>query len=126
MNYGFSRLVGDLRDLGCNVLEVKALNGQQFAVISPYDIPVGRFMGRTIDLGIQGTPDFPLTVASAIHVRTNPQLYDYCDTKQNVRNIIESALGPEWQYWSHNFQWRAERSARRLLSQINGIFLNAS
>jgi len=126
MTYGFSRLVSDLRDLGCNVLEVAAANGQQFAVISRYDVPVGRFTGRVVDLGIQGTADFPLTVASAVHVRADPQLYDYGDTKANVRNIIVSPLGPEWRYWSHNFQWHGERSARRLMSQINGIFFNAS
>jgi hypothetical protein len=53
-------------------------------------------------------------------------LYEYEDTAPNVRNITRSVLGPEWRYWSHNFGWQGERSARRLISQINGIFLNAS
>jgi hypothetical protein len=124
--YGIERLVADLRDLGYEVREVTAPNGQKFAVISPFPIPGGRFAERLVDLGLQGTPDFPRTVASAIHVRANPQLYDYSDKVPNVRNITKSALGPDWRYWSHNFGWQGERNARRLMSQINGIFLNAS
>jgi hypothetical protein len=39
-------------------------------------------------------------------------------------NIIASPLGPEWRYWSHNFNWggERERSAARLLFQVNAIF----
>ncbi len=124
--YGSARLFADLRDLGYEVQEVMASNGQEFAVISESEVPVGRFEGRVIDLGIQATPDFPRTVASAIHVRADPQLYEYSDSVPNVRNITQSVLGAEWRYWSHNFGWQGERSARRLVSQINGIFLNAS
>jgi hypothetical protein len=80
---------------------------------------------RKIDLGIQAPPDFPRTVASAIHVRAQPQLFDAADSIPNVRNITTSVLGPEWRYWSHNFGWSEERSARRLISQVNRIFANA-
>jgi len=124
--YGLERLVADLRDLGYEVQEVAAANGQRFAVISQFPVPGGRFTDRVIDLGLQGTLDFPRTVASAVHVRANPQLYDLADTVPNVRNITQSLLGPDWRYWSHNFGWQGERSARRLMSQVNGIFLNAS
>ncbi len=124
--YGLPRLIEELSGLGYQVQEVTASGGEKFAVISPFVVPGGRFAGRTIDLGLQGTADFPRTVASAIHVRAAPQLYDTGDSLPNVRNIQPSVLGAEWRYWSHNFGWQGERSARRLLSQINGIFLNAS
>jgi hypothetical protein len=124
--YGLPRLIEELSGLGYQVQEVTASGGEKFAVISPFVVPGGRFAGRTIDLGLQGTADFPRTVASAIHVRAVPQLYDTGDSLPNVRNIQPSVLGAEWRYWSHNFGWQGERSARRLLSQINGIFLNAS
>lgn len=124
--YGPARLISDLRDLGYEVQEATGANGEKFAVVSPFTVPGGRFAGRVIDLGIQAAPDFPQTAASAIHVRATPQLYDYSDTAPNVRNITQSVLGPEWRYWSHNFGWQGERSARRLMSQINGIFFNAS
>lgn len=124
--YGPVRLFGDLRDLGYEVQEIQASNGQQFGLILRFVVPGGRFLERVIDLGIQATPDFPQTVASSIHVRADPQLYDRSDTIPNIRNIIESPLGSDWCYWNHNFGWQSERSARRLMSQINGIFLNAS
>jgi hypothetical protein len=124
--YGLPRLIEELGALGYQVQEVTASGGEKFAVISPFVVPGGRFARRTIDLGLQGTADFPRTVASAIHVRAAPQLYDTGDSLPNVRNIQPSVLGAEWRYWSHNFGWQGERSARRLLSQINGIFLHAS
>src|SRR5262249_51063991 len=69
-------------------------------------------------------PDYPRTVGSSIHVRAAPQLFEY-GSVPGVRNVIESGLGLEWRYWSHNFGWTGERSTRRLISQINTIFANA-
>src|SRR6185312_14154231 len=126
MTYGPLRLAADLRELGHVVEEVKAPNGTPFAVVRGFTVPMGRFADRVIDLAIQATADFPLSVATAIHVRAAPQLYDYTDTVPNVRNITKSALGEDWRYWSHNFGWQGERNARRLMSQINRIFLNAA
>jgi len=124
--YGLPQLIEELRALGYEVQDVTAPGGEKFAVVSPFVVPGGRFAGRTIEIGLQGTVDYPRTVASAIHVRAAPQLYDTGDSVPNVRNIQPSVLGAEWRYWSHNFGWQGERSARRLLSQINAIFLNAS
>jgi len=124
--YGLPQLIEELRALGYEVQDVTAPGGEKFAIVSPFVVPGGRFAGRTIEIGLQGTADYPRTVASAIHVRAAPQLYDTGDSVPNVRNIQPSVLGAEWRYWSHNFGWQGERSARRLLSQINAIFLNAS
>jgi hypothetical protein len=90
-------------------------------------VPLGRFAGRTIDLGIPATPDFPRTVGASIHVRCSPQLLEKTDSAPNIRNIIDSPLGAEWRYWSNNFAWQgeAERSAARLMSKINGVFERA-
>lgn len=123
--YGPSRLFAELRALGLDVAELKAPDGTVFASMIGFTVPGGRFCGRVIDLAVQATADFPITTASAIHVRANPQLYE-TGTVPNVRNIQASVLGPDWRYWSHNFQWTTEKSARRLLSQVNGIFLHAS
>lgn len=123
--YGPERLIADLRALGYEVEPVTAPDGTPFAMIPGFTVPCGRFVGRTIDLALQATPDFPRSVASAIHVRAEPQLFDYGDTQPGVRNITKSALGPEWRYWSHNFGWQGEKSARRLMSQINTVFANA-
>lgn len=125
MMYGPDRMVADLQALGHVAMLHRLPDGTSFAVLTAFEVPCGRFAGRVIDLGLQATPDFPRTVASAIHVRATPQLFEHSDTVQNVRNITNSALGPEWRYWSHNFGWSEERSARRLMSQINRIFANA-
>ena len=124
MNYGPQRLISELSHMGFDAELVEA-GGNQFAVIRNYEVQIGRFTGRVIDLGLLATPDFPRTVASAIHIKSEPQLLEKTDSKPNLRNIQDSALGGEWRYWSHNFQWTEERTTRRLISQINGIFKDA-
>lgn len=124
MMYGAERLALDLGELGFEVALTSA-NGNQFVVIPKYEIEIGRFQGRFIDLGIMATADYPRSVASAVHIRANPQLFEKTDSLAKVRNIVDSQLGAEWRYWSHNFQWEGERTTRRLISQINGIFQNA-
>ncbi len=123
--YGAPRLLADLAALGHRTELVPVPSGPEFVVIRAYEVEVGKFAGRTIDLAFQATPDFPKTVASAIHVRSEPHLYELTDTIPNVRNIQPSALGGEWRYWSKNFGWTDERSARRLMSQVNTVFHDA-
>lgn len=126
MIYGPERLIADLQNLGYKQVKlVTGTDGSRYAMIPSYEIQLGRFVGRVIDLAIPATPNFPQSVGASIHVRTDPQLLDYKDSAPNVRNIITSALGNEWRYWSYNFNWTAERTARRLMSQINRIFENA-
>jgi hypothetical protein len=123
--FGIGRLCEDLSNLGLAVEVVALADGSQFAVIAKYEVGCGRFAGRVISLGLQATLDFPRTVASAIHVKASPQLFDFGDTIPGRRNITSSALGPQWRYWSYNFGWQGEKTTRRLLSQINTIFSNA-
>jgi hypothetical protein len=124
--YGPDRLIEELTALGHRA-ELVTANGNAFAVIRGYQVPLGRFAGRVIDLAIPATADFPRSVGASIHVRCSPQLFEKADTVPNVRNIIDSALGPEWRYWSHNFYWQGEteRSAARLMAKINGVFERA-
>lgn len=123
--YGPERLISDLNSLGYQADLVKAHDGTTYAVTRNYEIPIGRFAGRVIDLGVLATSDFPRTVGASIHVLATPQLFDFKDSVPGVRNIIKSALGPDWRYWSHNFNWSDGKTTRRLMSQINGIFGNA-
>lgn len=121
--YGPGRLIRELQGLG-HTTELVTAQGTPFALVQEYEVPVGRFAGRVIDLAIPASPDFPRSVGSSIHVRASPQLLEKSDSVPNVRNIVDSPLGPDWRYWSHNFHWQgeAERSAARLLATINGIF----
>lgn len=122
--YGVDRLLMDLRELGHEAVRMTA-GGQEFAVIRSFTVPLGRFAGQEIDLGLPAPPNYPASVGASIHVRSTPHLFDRSDTVPNVRNILESPLGPEWRYWSINFGWIGERTTRRLLSQINTVFNNA-
>lgn len=124
--FGIERLLVGLRELGHNAVEIRASDGTPFAMISPYEIAVGRFADRSIELALQAMPDFPNSVASAIHVRANPQLYTIGENGNGARNITTSILGGDWAYWSNNFGWNSERSVRRLMSQVNGIFYRAT
>jgi hypothetical protein len=110
--------------LGYEVELVAVMDNNKFAIIRNYEIQLGQFTGRIIDLGIPATVNFPISVGSSIHVKASPQLYEK-HSVPNIRNITDSALGSEWRYWSKNFGWVGERSARRLMSQINEVFKNA-
>ena len=123
--YGPSRLLAELKAMQHDATLVRAKD-LDFAILQEYEVKLGRFAGRVIDLGLPATPDFPRSVGASIHVRADPQLLDYGNVP-NVRNIIESPLGPEWRYWSHNFNWAGERerSAARLLAHVNAIFERA-
>ena len=122
-DFGPEKLIAGLHELGMNPERVE-VPGCTFAVIREYLVEAGRFDGKVVDLGLQCTADFPMTVHSSIHVKANPHLFPFGNI-QNVRNIQPSLLGPEWQYWSKNFNWRNDGTVRRLLSQINRIFLDA-
>ncbi|MGR3319172.1 MAG: E2/UBC family protein [Candidatus Anammoxibacter sp.] len=122
---GQNRLCNDLTKMGYEVKRITASDGNQFAVIHNFKVPLGRFAGQIIDLGILATPDFPQSIGSSIHVNANPPLFDYSDSQPNVRNVIKSALGSNWRYWSKRFEWSKEKSTRRLLSLIQGVFENA-
>lgn len=125
MKFGADRLSDDLIVLGYTVERVVDPQNNPFVIVRDYTIELGRFAGRAIDLGLPAPPNFPQGVGSAIHVRSLPHLFETTDTVPNVRNITVSPLGAEWRYWSRNFGWTQERSTRRLMSQINEIFLHA-
>lgn len=125
MIFGASKLLSELKNLGFNAEIIKGPDQNDYVVIKDYEIALGRFAGKVIDLGIFAPPDYPRNIGSAIHVKADPQLFEKTDSVPNVRNITDSALGAEWRYWSHNFNWTSEQNARRLISQINTIFQNA-
>lgn len=122
---GSEKLIEQLIDLGYCPKLITASDGNDYVVLEGYTILLGKFIGRVIDLGFLATKDFPNSVASAIHVRTSPQLFEKGNSLPNVRNITDSVLGSKWCYWSINFNWKSNQSARRLISQINTIFQNA-
>ena len=124
-SFGPGRFAEELTTLGYKPELIVAADDNKFAILRNYVVQLGKFSGQIIDLGMLATSDFPISVASAIHVRVEPQLYEKRDTVQKVRNITDSVLGPEWRYWSVNFKWKKGYSTRRLMSKINTVFRNA-
>lgn len=123
--FGPERLISELNELGYEAELVTGSDNQLYAVIRDYEIPLGKFVGKIIDLGFLATPNFPQSVGSSVHVRANPQLYEKTDTIPDVRNIIDSALGNKWRYWSKNFNWKQQHHVKRLMAQIAGVFNDA-
>ena len=125
--HGPDRFLNELRNLGYPTERVTANDGSIFAVLPKFEISVGKFAGKIIDLALQTTPDYPNSVHSSIHVKAEPQLYEPKDNIQNIRNVQPSALGAEWRYWSKNFNWNieSEKTARRLMAKITTIFEHA-
>ena len=123
--FGPDRFTEELATLGYQPELIVASDKNKYAILREYVIPLGKFTGRIIDLGMLATSDFPISVTSALHVRAKPQLYEKSDTVPNVRNILDSVLGMEWRYWSINFNWEKGYSTRRLMSKINTVFQNA-
>jgi hypothetical protein len=129
MSFGIDRLVSEIAASGyesvqkTQVTPAGSTEVLYFAVVPDYEVQVGRFAGRVIGLGVPAPADFPRSVGASVHVLADPQLLEI-EHVLNVRNIIASQLGPDWRYWSHNFNWGGERekSAARLLKQINAIF----
>lgn len=122
---GPERFFQDLDALGLSHERMTTPDGQSFAVIRSFEVPSGRFQGQLIDLALPAVISYPQGVASCIHVRSSPHLFDLHDSAPSVRNIIPSALGDEWRYWSRAFAWSPDRTLLDLFAQINTVFHDA-
>jgi hypothetical protein len=120
--YGIDRFLQDLSDLHYTPEKMVGADNIDYAVIRNFEVPVGRFQGRIIDLGIPIPNDYPRLVGTSIHIKAVPQLLEYTDTLANVRNIIASQLGEEWRYWSFRLEAFPENTTQNLIFQIHGIF----
>ena len=120
--YGINKFLIDLSVLGFNAEKLTGTDNQNYAVIRNFDIPLGRFQGRIIVLGIPVPNDYPRLIGTSIHIRSVPQLLEYTDTIPNVRNIITSALGSDWRYWSFRLEVAPGNTTLNVIHQIHGIF----
>lgn len=123
MTLGIQRMVEDLVSLGySNAISTKDSGGNDFAVIPEFEIPGGSFATRVIDLALPVPPNYPGSMGASIHIKANPHLVEFGHIPDK-RNVIASALGSEWQYWSYNFSGVPQENAtQELLTKIYGIF----
>lgn len=118
---GASRLEQDLQQQGYKSLSILNEGGQAYVMIANFEVPVGSFAGRIIDLAIPAPIDYPRVCGASMHVRSTPQLVEFGQV-QGLRNVIASPLGPDWQYWSYAFHARPGNTTGELMSQIHAVF----
>lgn len=106
--------------LGC----VAEPRNDQFLVF-PWLVPIGKFAGRQIRVGLLVGGDAPVNPPPGPHI--SPHLLPFHpnnDVPHPAGGIHSSPLGPEWQYWSRPIQhWReGDRSARQYLAHLHALF----
>lgn len=122
MMTGINRLIHDLQEMEYKTIStLQGTDGFQYAVISGFEIPDGSFKGRIIDLAIPVPNDYPRSFGASIHLKADPHLVAF-GSVPNVRNVIASCLGSEWQYWSYRFNLKENNPSSELITQINEIF----
>lgn len=126
MIFGIDRLIADLRALGYPDVEtIQDPGGNSYALLKSFEVSVGRFSGKIVDMAIPGPNDYGRVVGSAVHFRSIPHLLDKQDSVPQVKNITDSQLGSEWRYWSHRFEFYDEDPTKHLMLQINGVLRHA-
>ena len=122
MLLGIDKLLYDLAELGYNNLQkAKDTNGLDYAIIKDFEIQLGSFAGKLIDLAIPAYTDYPRSFGSSMHTKADPHLVPF-ENLPNRRNVVPSLLGDQWQYWSFGFRVKPTNPTSELISQINEIF----
>lgn len=117
---GVTEILKDLRDLG-----LEPTDRGDGKVSFPYVVPVGKFQGEKIELGIKFNPDFPLSPPGGPHVK--PMLLPL-NNAQGIPHpsgaIHKSEFGDEWEYWSRPFpDWpNSGRTVRAYMAHVRGLF----
>ena len=124
--FGINKLMDDLLALGhLDVKHIQDPSGNSFALLPKFEVSVGKFVGRIVELAIPAPADYGRIVGAAIHLRSNPHLFEKSDSVAGVRNVTDSSLGSDWRYWSHRFEYYPVETTKHLMLQINGVFKHA-
>ncbi len=91
-------LVQQLRVLGCEAEPFDP--GKPYHLHFPYVVPVGRFRGEVIRLGLIVPPAFPRPPPSGPHL--SPRLIG--QHGGGPGGVHNSDFGPDWEYWSRPYQ----------------------
>lgn len=95
-----------------------------------YEIPVGRFQGRSVRLGLTVADEFPASCPGGPHISPSLlQVHPANDVGHPVGGVHDdsdyrNAVGGDWQYWSRPFPgWgSSDRSVRSYMAFIRGLF----
>lgn len=89
-----------------------------------YEIPVGRFAGRTVNVAFQVTDSFPMNPPPGPHFSPHLLPVTGGGGTHPFGAIHASPLGSSWQYWSRPFacHWnQTDRSVRSYLAHIKNL-----
>jgi hypothetical protein len=76
-------------------------------VVFDYEIPTGKYAGRTFRLGVAVPGDFPLSSPGGLHVspRIHPNKGGQTHPTDGILDSdFQSKAGGEWHYWSRPFK----------------------
>lgn len=115
-----SDFIDQLQALGYSIQEPKP----GFLTFT-YEIPVGKFTGQVVQMGLQVHDNFPMAPPPGPHF--NPHLLPVTGGggSHPYGAIHNSPLGAEWQYWSRPFatEWnRSDRTVKTYLAHIRNLF----
>jgi hypothetical protein len=113
-----SEFIQQLKEMGYDPAEQN-----NYIIVFPYTVLVGKFAATKIKLGLQVTDLVP-PPGPHVSPRLLP-LHPGSDLPHPLGGVHESALlGSDWQYWSRPFKgWaKTDRSARTYMAYINTLF----
>lgn len=92
-------------------------------VLVEYEIPLGKFQGQVVTMGFQVQDSFPMTPPPGPHFKPLLLPITGGGGAHPFGAIHNSALGPDWEYWSRPFKdWnRTDRSVRTYLAHIRNL-----
>ena len=112
--WGPAALQAGLRAVGYTPEQVTAPQGGEFTVFD-YTIEVGPQAGRSVRIGLQVPPDWPITPPGG------PQVSPCLGHPDGA--VHASSLGQGWEYWSRPApDWAADRSVRGYLRHLRAVF----
>jgi hypothetical protein len=89
-----------------------------------YEIPVGKFTGKTVTMALQLHGKFPMEPPPGPHFKPHLLPVTGGGGCHPFGAIHGSPLGTDWQYWSRPFKdWnRTERTVKCYLAHIRNLF----
>lgn len=106
--------ISELQSLGFQVQEP-----DEIKVSFEYEVPVGRNIGKKVQLGFEVPGDFPMNCPSGPHFHS----YGLEGWVEPPNNVNGSPFGGEWRYWSRPFpDWnRSDRKVKTYMAHIRNI-----
>ena len=106
--------IAELKALGFKTQEPDALK-----VTFEFEVPVGRNIGKKLQIGFEVQNDFPMNCPPGPHFKS----IGIKDWVEPPNNIHVSPFGSDWRYWSRPFpDWnRTDRKVKIYLAHIRNL-----